>query len=150
VPSPPRSSCKTVPHRYTFRPLPRREKSPADTAYDCQPSMGVILNARSVFAVDSQSISQGIGLALLTCTAMLAAPRLRRHWAVLLAWLALPLLARLFMANILTAPGSPHDHLHLFCRRTNCCPLAPNAVAIEGLNPKIQILAEKAGSQAGA
>jgi hypothetical protein len=60
-------------------------------------------NARSVFAVDSQSISQGIGLALLTCTAMLAAPRFRRHWAVLLAWLALPLLARLFMANILTA-----------------------------------------------
>lgn len=60
-------------------------------------------NARSVVAVDSHSISYAVGLALILGTATLAAPAIRRHWAVALSMLALPLMAQLFLPRILSA-----------------------------------------------
>jgi hypothetical protein len=60
-------------------------------------------NARSVVAVDSHSISYSVGLALVLGTATLAAPAIRRHWAVALSILALPLMAQLFMPRMLSA-----------------------------------------------
>lgn len=60
-------------------------------------------NARSVVAVDSHSISYSIGLALILGTAILTAPAIRRHWAVALSILALPLMAQLFLPRTLSA-----------------------------------------------
>jgi hypothetical protein len=61
-------------------------------------------NARSVVAIDSHSISYGMGLAILLGATVLAVPALRLHWAVLVTGLALPSMAQLLMPNILTAP----------------------------------------------
>lgn len=60
-------------------------------------------NARSVVAVDAHSISYSVGLGLILGATALAAPAIRRHWAVALSILAFPLMAQLFLPRILSA-----------------------------------------------
>lgn len=59
-------------------------------------------NARSVYPIDSQTISWGLGLGLLLVSAPLAVRPPRRHWPVMAAVFASPIVAKLLLPVTLT------------------------------------------------